>query len=125
MTLLDLLESTDSKGRALFRVAEDFTYAIGPGCGITVPTGYVTNFASVPRVFYRLLSPTSLRHSAIVHDYLCNESFGPTLAESGYSRWMADCILYEAMVREGFGLPTRAAVFAAVRFWAWVSRAAK
>ena len=38
---------------------------------VTVPRGFVTDFASIPRPFWSLLPPTSkYTHSAIIHDYL-------------------------------------------------------
>ena len=38
---------------------------------VTVPTGFVTDFASVPRVFWSLLPPDGLyTYPAIVHDYM-------------------------------------------------------
>ncbi|QDP50756.1 MAG: hypothetical protein Unbinned1322contig1001_32 [Prokaryotic dsDNA virus sp.] len=42
---------------------------------ITVPAGYRTDFASVPRFFHRIISPVG-RHgkAAIVHDWLCDEA---------------------------------------------------
>ena len=38
---------------------------------VKVPVGFVTDFASIPRVFWLLLRPDgSYTHPAIVHDYL-------------------------------------------------------
>lgn len=38
---------------------------------VTVPKGFVTDFASIPRVFYSLLRPDGeYAHAALIHDYL-------------------------------------------------------
>jgi len=40
---------------------------------IEVPKGYRTDFASVPRFFWRILPPTGrYSRAAVVHDYLCD-----------------------------------------------------
>ena len=60
-------------GRNLWRVLEPFEYHVGslPSDDIiTVETGFVTNFASVPRVFWPILSPIDSHGKAgVVHDY--------------------------------------------------------
>lgn len=115
---LQLLDRADDQGRSLFMLTEPYPYRLGPGCTIIVPRGYVTNFGTIPRWFSWIVSPTQLREAAIVHDWLCNESFGdePTTT-SGFSRWLADAILYEAMARLGFSWFKRSLVFVAVRGW--------
>ena len=114
---LKLLPKTDSKGRALFELQSPYVYELGPGSSITIPKGFVTNFGTIPRIFAWIISPAQLREAAIVHDWMCDERFvGSPL--SGYSRWMADAVLYEAMARLGFRWPKRFAVFTAVRLFA-------
>ena len=122
---LELLDRTDDSGRALFRLTADYEYELGPGSVITVPSGYVTNFGTIPRWLSWWISPAQLGEAAIVHDWICNEDFsdngGPPLW-SGYSRWMGDAILYEAMARRGFSWIKRASTFAVVRSYAlWKS----
>src|SRR5258708_33483224 len=42
-----------------------------PSIRITVPVGFVTDLASVPRVFWSLLPPAArYSYPAIIHDYL-------------------------------------------------------
>jgi len=51
----------------------DLTYNIGirTGLTITVPRGFVTDFASIPRALHGYLGPTGrYSNAAIVHDYL-------------------------------------------------------
>ena len=58
---------------------------------VTVPAGFVTDLASIPRIF-RFLIIKNGRHrpAAIVHDYLCRLGLD-------YSRVLADKIFLEAM----------------------------
>lgn len=117
---LRLLDRTDSRSRPLFQLIEPYEYRLGPGSTITIPAGYITNFGTIPRWLSWWISPSQLREAAIVHDYMCNEVFAGSqvLTYSGYSRWLADAVLYEAMARLGFGWWKRATVFAAVRGYA-------
>lgn len=40
---------------------------------ITVQAGYRTDFASIPRMFWRILNPVGrYSHAAVVHDWLCD-----------------------------------------------------
>ena len=119
--LLQLLDCRDDQGRNLWKLMAPYSYRVGPGCCVTVPAGYVTNFGTVPRLFYRLVSPAELREAALIHDYLCNEDFDGAddrVWDSGYSRWMADAVLFEAMTQIQIGRFRRLAVWIAVRSWA-------
>ena len=121
---LTLLDDTDSQGRNLWRLEHDYKYRIGPDCYVTVPKGYVTNFGTVPRFFYRLVTPAELREASIVHDWMCSEDFveDGKKVDSGFSRWMADAVLWEAMGRMGIGHIRRFLVYYAVRAFAQVTR---
>ena len=119
---LRLTGRNDAAGRPIFELSEDYFYVLGPGSAIRVPAGFCTNFGTIPRLLAWIVSPVQLREAAIVHDWLCNEQLAngdPT--ESGYSRWFADAVLYEAMARCGFGWTKRVSVWAAVRLWALAS----
>ena len=40
---------------------------------ITIPAGYCTDFASIPRFFHRVLNPVGPHgKAAVVHDWLCD-----------------------------------------------------
>lgn len=60
-------------GKNLWRVLEPFEYHVGslPSNDIiVVEAGFVTNFASVPRMFWPLISPIDYHgKAAVVHDY--------------------------------------------------------
>lgn len=58
---------------------------------ITVPIGFDTNLASVPRAFWNIMSPWDVARAAVVHDFLywnCARTW-PTLAddEIGKMTW--------------------------------------
>lgn len=76
---------------------------------VTVPTGFVTDLASIPRIF-RFLIIKNGRHrpAAIVHDYLCRLGLE-------FSRVTADKIFYEAMKVRHVPWLRRKLMYAAVR----------
>lgn len=82
------------------------------GQTFTVPTGFVTNFASVPRwpVIYWLTGDTS-SEAAAVHDYLytCHP----------VDRKMADDVLREASEVTGVATWRRNLMWAGVRVFGW------
>jgi hypothetical protein len=98
-----------------------FTYTIGQtSYQVTVPAGFVTDFASIPAPLRGLLSPTGQEgRAAIVHDYL--------YWEQQCAREQADWILRLGMIESHVKLVTRQAVYWAVRAAggsAWTANAA-
>jgi len=68
-----------------------FTYVTNKGDKITVPKGFMTNFASVPRILWPILPPLDrYGKAAVVHDYLYRTS------GLNYTRKQADGIFLEA-----------------------------
>lgn len=118
---LRLLDTNDKHGRPLFMLIGTYRCELGPGLVVEVPSGYVTNFGTIPRWFYWVVSPSQLREAAIVHDWMCSEDLidDDLKIESGYSRWLADAVLYEGMTRCGFGWTKRVLVWLGVRINAW------
>lgn len=76
---------------------------------IVVPAGFVTDLASIPRVFQSLI-PKVGKHmlAAIVHDYLCRLD--------GFDRRLADRIFLEAMKLLGVNPVRRRLMYWAVAF---------
>ena len=95
---------------AYWVVAKPFTYRIGDTAHeITVPAGFVTDFASIPFIFRAVLSPTGPPgRAAIVHDFL--------YWQQSCTRPQADRILLLAMIESRVSAVTRQAVYRAVRF---------
>ena len=79
-----------------FKIREEFRYHIGeyPAKNtkdiITVMVGYVTDMASVPRIFWPILAPVdSYAKAAVIHDWLYRRGF--------FTRKKTDKIFLEAM----------------------------
>lgn len=82
--------------------------ALGSGRVITVPVGFVTDGASVPRPLWAVL-PVWGRYSraAVVHDYLCRLLARGLPHPQAPTRRAADAIFAEAMTACGVGPLTR------------------
>jgi hypothetical protein len=88
----------------------DLAYHVGDSdIIITIPKGFVTDFASIPRPFWSAgLSPNGkYSKAAIVHDYL--------YWVQGCTRRQADNILMIAMKESGVDAATRTAIYEGVR----------
>jgi hypothetical protein len=82
------------------------------GRTVTVPTGYVTDLASVPRLF-RFIVPVANaknRRAAVVHDYLCTHPEGLVKDQK-----QADLVFREALSVVGVGRFRSAALYYPVR----------
>lgn len=78
---------------------------------IQVPSGFVTDFASVPRPFRALYeSWGAYGHASVIHDYLCDN---PDV----YTRKYADDVFLEAMKTSGVPARHRRVLYAGVRVW--------
>lgn len=81
---------------------------------ITVPAGFKTDLASIPRPLWAVLPPVGAYDAAaVVHDYLYQHN--------GVSRADADAVLLEAMRILGVRWTQRAAIYAGVRLGGWVA----
>jgi|TARA_R110002094_G_scaffold153354_1_gene140869 hypothetical protein len=79
---------------------------------IEVPTGFFTDFASIPRVARVFITGHGQdRWAAVVHDYLYSV---------GYDRRTADVIFLEAMAVSGVGFFKRRLMYRAVRTGGWM-----
>ena len=95
----------------------EFTYQMGEpmdviinGRHLNVPKGFVTDLATIPRIFWSFDSPFDGKYmsAAILHDYLYSCSIA-------HSRQEADRILYSAMREEGASKWTANKFYVAVR----------
>jgi hypothetical protein len=81
---------------------------------ITVPVGFETDFASVPRPFWAILPKWGkYGNAAVIHDWL--------YWEQGRPRPAADAILLEGMVVLGVSAVVRQTIFTAVRLFGWLA----
>lgn len=80
------------------------------GYVVNVPRGFVTDLASVPRLFWSAFPPCGIyTPSAVVHDYLYWEQ------PASCDRKCADDILLIAMKEAGVSFATRQSIYAGVR----------
>jgi hypothetical protein len=129
VTPLRLEFDYDGDPRKPFVLLEAFSYLIGDSDErwVTVPTGFRTDFASIPRPFRNVFNPTGrYGKAAVVHDGLYNDVYISELLidegtgdvyENHYhpTRKEADGIFLEAMKVLGVGWWTRTTVYLAVR----------
>lgn len=90
-----------------WRVTTPFTYLISDTQSVSIPAGYLTDGASVPKVFWNIIPPWGkYGQAAVVHDLLCEYL---TVLENGLpkaiSRAYCDSILNQAM--EDLDVPAR------------------
>jgi hypothetical protein len=113
------------KGRSLWGLQRPLTYSPGNGeFSITVPAGFVTDLASVPRWGWLIIPPDGpWVKAAIIHDYLYAtggtgiwKGHEPSMTRpQPYSRRETDRIMREAMENRGVGRIARSIIYAAVR----------
>jgi hypothetical protein len=79
----------------------------------SIPEGFQTDLASIPRLLWALLPKTgAYDRAAVVHDYL--------YFHNGVTRGQADGVLREAMKDLGVSWITRQTIWAGVRSGGWV-----
>jgi Protein of unknown function (DUF1353) len=128
----DKLEVSPNDDCSSWTIASPFRYwltELHKGDVITIPTGAQTDFASIPRVFWAIMSPYGrYGKAAIVHDYLYRNGGYVNVAEDGqpirmrqFSRAECDQILYDAMVCSGVNWLQRKIIYAGVRVGGWAS----
>ncbi len=78
-----------------------------------VPSGFVTDFASTPRFFWRLFPPTGkYGKAAVIHDYLYRIGAVPRVTKA-----QADGVFFYAMVASRCDKTTASILFLAVHFF--------
>ncbi len=117
--------ASDALGRDLWIVKKAFSYSLdGVGVArIVVPQGYLTDGASVPRVFWSFFPPWGrYGHAAVLHDWLC-EYLGYWDGDNWtrISRKEADNILNDAMKELGVSKATRVTMYTAVKLYTTLS----
>jgi hypothetical protein len=91
-------------------------YEIDAGRMIEVPQGFVTDGASVPRVFWSLLPPWGrYSRAAVLHDRLCALIDRGTPHEAAPTRREADALFFEAMAASRVNVVTRWVLWIGVR----------
>ena len=113
-TPLDIRALDDGK---TFQVVNPFRYRIGDVKSkniITVPEGFKTDFASVPRILWNILPPWGkYGKAAVLHDYLYYSGM--------FERKECDKIFLEAMKELGVGWIARKTIYSGVRIGGWIA----
>lgn len=101
----------------IFELTESFRYYYSNTWMIIVPAGFQTDGASIPRIFWNILSPFgSYFPAALVHDYLYSKA-----STCNLTREQADGVFLQAMKDIGVGFVTRRIIYSAVRLGGWAS----
>jgi len=94
---------------------EAFEYHIGTYPSeevIKVPAGFITDFASIPKIFWSVLPPDGpYAKAAVVHDYCYRTGC--------YSKWKSDLIFLEGMRVLQVAKWKRRTMFTAVVLFGW------
>jgi hypothetical protein len=102
-------------------VVQDFTYTSDMlNKDITVPSGYFTDLASVPRLMRWLVPVANAknRKAAVVHDYLCTHGVELEIVKS---QKQADVVFREALGASGLGRFKSGAMYYPVRTFQWIT----
>ena len=100
---------SDGRKQELF---QNYVYEIN-GYRITVPKGFITDLASVPRSFWAIFPPFGrYTPAAVIHDFLYSE-----YNTTGINRTLSDKIFLHIMKELGVGFLKRKAMYKAVRFF--------
>lgn len=120
-------EATNKLGRDYWRLVTDVKFYVGDrsdNVWVYIPRGFLTDGATVPRLFWWLVPPLG-RHglAAIVHDYLCeHETLYTEEGLTQITRAEADKIFNEAMRVSQVNRLVRYTMYAAVRLYAFFSK---
>lgn len=92
--------------------------------GITVPTGFMTDGASVPRILWAWLPPWGdvATRAAIVHDYLLERRDDGIPVPGAETRAKCDQLFYEALLDCGVGKFRARLTWLGVRLYALSGR---
>ncbi len=100
----------------LWRLVKNFDYYLGnlsSGMSIKVPKGFITDFASVPRIFWNILPPWGKYGKAsVLHDYLYKNNT--------FSRVICDAIFLEAMGVLKVSTWKKWVLYIGVRLFGWI-----
>lgn len=97
---------------------------------VIIPTGFITDFASIPRVLWNILPPTGrYGKAAVIHDWLYQKQIitvlwpevGKAVGARLVDRAEADHILLEGMQALEVGWLTRSTIYSGVRTGGWVT----
>jgi hypothetical protein len=94
-----------------WRLEEDYILDLNNGQTVFIPKGFKFDFASIPRLFWRLFPPATGKHrlAALVHDWLC--------ASMTVSWTEAACVFLKVMEWSNVPSWKRYSMYYAVKTW--------
>lgn len=109
-----ILEALDMRGgKRIYRLFRRYRYISSKGI-IHAPEGMETDGASIPRVFWNILSPDGdYFGAAVIHDWLYSKN------NFEFDRLESDLIFKEAMFNIGVPWYRREAIYRAVRMFGY------
>lgn len=109
------LISVTKLGKGKWQLEDELIVYIAPLMPIVIPAGFVTDFASVPRLLWWLISPTddTLAIPAIIHDLLYRTQW--------LTRRMSDEVMNMLMMHRKASPVARFFVYRALRLAGWVA----
>ena len=109
-------DCTERLGNRLWVLTQPFVFFVDDEL-FTVPQGFVTDGASVPRLLWPICSPVSgpFGHSALAHDFLYSVD-GPDIG-----RLRADLVLYNMGRLRGAWIAEAQIVKSGVNLFGWMS----
>ena len=107
-------------GSLVIRMLLAFRYLTSyKGGTVKIPAGFLSDGASIPRVFWGIFSPFGeYLKAALVHDFLYSKDSTDLFP---CDRLTADLIFKEAMFNIGIGWLQRGIIYRAVRMGGWAS----
>ena len=101
----------------LFEVCEPCQVSvIGPDLTLVIPSGYVTDFASVPQWLWWLVPPHGrLANAAVVHDYMYDQRMYERELGVELARLLADGLFLRLMLLDGVPAYKARAYYCGVR----------
>lgn len=104
-----------------WRLASNASYRTAAGLLSTVRTGFVFDWASVPRIFWHIFPPAGLRGqpygiASMFHDWLYVHQ---RIAGRAITRLEADALFLEIMLYTGVNRHVAAILYRAVRIGGW------
>ena len=105
-------------GSDKWQLTAPLMYETRSGIYISVPEGFITDLASIPRLFRSIYSVHGQHtRAAVIHDYLYSQS-----DPRAFTRSQADRIFYEAMLELGVRKSKAYVMYLGVRsggYFAW------
>ena len=111
------LVNVDIIGGKHVRLNDELAHFCSYG-NVMVPAGFVSDLASIPRVFWRIAPPWDAHCvAAVVHDFIYVTGHCGGATQRPFTRKQADLLFLHMMEQAGVGWAKRHAMYRAVRMF--------